>query len=93
MSANHTPGPWAAIEIKGDPLRSFAIDAGVYLGSLAVWPVHSDEMQANARLIAAAPDMYTMLKRVRAAIARQDGFSSLNGFEDLIDQIIKKIEG
>lgn len=60
--ATHTPGPWAAIEIKGDPLRSFAIDAGVYLGSLAVWPVHSDEMQANARLIAAAPDLLTALE-------------------------------
>ena len=64
MSANHTPGPWAAIEIKGDPLRSFAIDAGVYLGSLAVWPVHSDEMQANAQLIAAAPDLLAALESV-----------------------------
>lgn len=49
--------------------------------------------EANAALIAAAPDMYDMLKRVRAAIARQDGFSSLNGFEDLIDRVINSIEG
>ena len=62
--AAHTPGPWAAIEIKGDPLRSFAIDASVYLGSLAVWPVHSDEMQANAQLIAAAPDLLAALEFV-----------------------------
>jgi hypothetical protein len=109
MAANHTLGPWICECIPGRSdgfVFSESQPEGYNICTINPdirvehedrrksddW-VFSDRRSADARLIAAAPDMFDMLKRVRAAIGRQDGFSSLNGFEDLIDRIIKKIEG
>ena len=107
--AAHTPGPWihectvgrsdgfVFSESQPEGFNICTIDPDICVKhedrrKSDDW-VFSDRRAADARLIAAAPEMYEMLQRVRAAIGRQDGFSSLNGFEDLIDQIIKKIEG
>ena len=64
MSAKHTPGPWEAI---GNLVRS-PMDkesgSGVQLAECAdryYQKVNSDEAKANARLIAAAPELLEAL--------------------------------
>jgi hypothetical protein len=70
MSAKHTPGPWS---VKSDPCHFDTLssvtggsDNGkgwttlmVEIGGLA----KVDEQEANARLIAAAPELLEMLER------------------------------
>jgi len=71
MSASHTPGPWSVFDGRevdgispwvvtgsGDPSDS----DGLYVAGLAVIDA---ETLANARLIAAAPDLLEALKTVR----------------------------
>lgn len=93
--AKHTPRPWrigplqeiiAAIP-KNDPEGGFAI-AEVY-GDFGIDPSRDPEAHANARLIAAAPDLLAACKEVlrcaclpdswaepvRAAIAKAEGHS------------------
>lgn len=61
MSA-HTPGPWRIETFKGDDLKRTAIVACNGDGPVAVasFPDEGD-YAANARLIAAAPDLYEAL--------------------------------
>jgi hypothetical protein len=63
MSTNYTPGPW---EINGpnliqDTHGQFAAAIASYRGGERIT---DNEMLANARLIAAAPDLYEALRAV-----------------------------
>ncbi|HEY4136462.1 MAG TPA: hypothetical protein VGO34_14755 [Alphaproteobacteria bacterium] len=87
--SKHTPGPWA-IEHK-NPFETFVRGAPNEEGSryvvAIVHPGHDNATEANARLIAAAPDLLDALKAVvavadrktdvfdqaRAAIAKAEG--------------------
>lgn len=62
MSAAHAPGPW---EVGG------TVRPCVFIGSLRVFTgvVNDEESRANARLIAAAPDMLAALRRAALALA------------------------
>jgi hypothetical protein len=69
---SHTPGPWkfedeyvrdATGEIIADPYTRPTADAG-------------DEMEANAKLIAAAPDMLATLETLVATVDENDDFDS-----------------
>lgn len=89
----HTPGPWTfdefedggdEIEIIGRPVWPCRMN-----DRKGDWPVaktddllgdHPEENLANARLIAAAPDMLAMLKKNAAFIRDQYGLS-----EDLVE--------
>lgn len=69
----HTPGPWECGEIGFDPTlakRTRTLRAGaVILGELDSWlDRYAAESEANARLIAAAPEILKALKRVRVWI-------------------------
>jgi hypothetical protein len=60
---SHTPGPWAVVQKCDDSLCDIATE----VGTLRQWNVASvnklrDEYRANARLIAAAPDMKEALR-------------------------------
>ena len=57
MSDLHTPGPWAARGLTVFPGKETAL-------SVAVVTQHRREAGANARLIAAAPDMLEALQLV-----------------------------
>lgn len=71
--AKHTPGPWALDEVRTSIGRAFRIGAGEMLqagkGCCIIYddyPGNPDnERSANARLIAAAPDLLTALKGLR----------------------------
>lgn len=64
----HTPGPWQL-----DALDALDIHEGpTLIASVSAWDVHDpDERAANARLIAAAPEMLVELKETVAELIRQ----------------------
>lgn len=67
MSVEHTPGPWF---VSGPFIGPrLAADSGIQIKVARVAGDETDvECIANARLIAAAPDMLTALKEARAAL-------------------------
>ena len=80
----HTKGPWKACEhggygdydgncivILGDDLR-----VAIVLGS------DNEETNANARLIAAAPDLLEALENLHANIAEYARINNLGGFDN-----------
>lgn len=77
MSAQHTPGPWASdgLEVWGTHAMRINLTSGG-TPRIAVCDAHTDAerefpAEANARLIAAAPELLEVLKTiVRAADGR-----------------------
>lgn len=92
MSA-HTPGPWHVMP-QVDPSRldiQEKDDAGYAVAS--AWGggnVMEEAMQSNARLIAAAPRMLDLLKRV---VAIADGKAVDRLMEDDARAILRDVEG
>ena len=79
--SEHTPGPWMVA--RGVPAAVDALSGG--LVAEAVGSFDSDAEKANARLIAAAPDMLAELKRLRDVVGDED--------VDCIEAVIAKAEG
>jgi hypothetical protein len=81
MTTKHTPGPW---RIKSDPMHfdtlttveGGAIGARKPFGVQMIVQVGGDsdfhEAEANARLIAAAPDLLKALKKARRFVLSSD---------------------
>ena len=103
MTTKHTPGPWQVsndwsqfikIEKKRDTRRLFYSN---YIELALVMAVdgRTDEAQANARLIAAAPDLLAACKMVLDAILREDDLVVAFRGEDLeqIKRAIARAEG
>jgi hypothetical protein len=72
MSANHTPGPWylETAMIEGIPQIRIFGDARYEDSALVVLHVYRS---ADARLIAAAPDLLAALKLARATLNAKGG--------------------
>ena len=70
MSGGHTPGPWEALK-DNNRWTIFLPDS--YLGNHIAYTsnggVSEDQEEANARLIAAAPDLLEALEQARTTIA------------------------
>jgi hypothetical protein len=92
---NHTPGPWAT-----GPSSTVWKDHGrpLYVVSFC----HGPESQANAQLIAAAPDLLAACQAVAGdcdSIADGDDFSGMSdaelfgGFLDVLGTAIRKATG
>lgn len=89
--SGHTSGPWF-LEGNWDPKSGWPIGgwvssfppAGVPVFELTPSVGTPDEICANARLIAAAPDMFAALKHAQANIPHPD---------QMIDDAIAKAEG
>ncbi len=86
MSTKHTPGPWIAVIdnlLSTIPVRSIKAAAGNHL-PVAIVHAHQGskgpaEGIANARLIAAAPDM---LKALEAALPELENYEGdIEGYE------------
>ena len=83
MKEKFTPGPWEIIGQFEDRIYHEPSDTVVaqawYPGASNKSPSPADTMKANARLIAAAPDMYEALKEIARAdtIAHSTGKYSL----------------
>lgn len=69
----HTPGPWKFIgevsevrTVTPDPTSQYG--NGTPIVSFSEWDLNSKEKQANARLIAAAPELLDALRAVRSSL-------------------------
>ncbi len=75
-SAKHTPGPWQYLEGENDlPViraqKSRDKGYGVTVASVAVSPFPAAERKANARLIAAAPELLEAAQSLIAYLDRE----------------------
>lgn len=62
---SHTPGPWKVNATPHSSNQSFVVlDSGANGHSKRVCAVYSDNEEADARLIAAAPEMYELFKEL-----------------------------
>ena len=76
----HTPGPWAYIVPDGYVVRHPQIYSDFGPVANATWLGENklDQLNSNARLIAAAPDLLEALEEIVSA-ADGDGWNQLDG--------------
>ena len=95
--AGHTPGPWRYERGNGSPTTGEHMIAGAKPGYLAeVRDCGSGDVGANARLIAAAPELLAALELARrwmceVPVAKRAG--NFNIALDRVDAAIAKAEG
>jgi hypothetical protein len=66
----HTPGPWYPVTLDASPDHAWAIDSElVEIARLSEWPDNQTEAEANARLIAAAPDLLAALESLAVGLS------------------------
>ena len=86
--ATHTPGPWVVKHDKeGLPFIGVASDPWTYPGTVA-----TVEQEKDARLIAAAPEMFEVLSELLDTLEMSKGY----GFDEEYDklrEVLAKIEG
>lgn len=71
MSAQHTPGPWHTAGDQGVQIRSQRDQIA------KVWTMRGNEWKANARLIAAAPDLLGACETFHEWLVREEiGFAN-----------------
>lgn len=80
--AKHTPGPWVyCTRLSGsENHKGYYIKSKKFVLAFEVIPVDSDgkEGKANARLIAAAPDMLAALERIEEAAGSVESDETLS---------------
>jgi phosphoglycolate phosphatase-like HAD superfamily hydrolase len=98
----HTPGPWGVRLHSGTSVNGAAIESLVETVTVAVLPRRADrpypQKEADASLIAAAPDLLAALKetsfRLAALVAASGDFSDINAKAlDAASIVIAKAEG
>ena len=80
MSTTHTPGPWTAEETPDNSGLIIVLDSGpecpCFVAMVPDNQINSvSHQQANARLIAAAPDLLTALQRLSFAASCRENTS------------------
>ena len=85
----HTPGPWEFQKPDGVSIRHPKIYSDFGDISNASWTGDLSQVEANARLIAAAPEMLAMLQNLATS---KDWYASSKVERDL-DEIIAKATG
>lgn len=94
--AKHTQGKWSvadyghciAVEVELDNGQEHTIMTDQFCHAARF----NGDAMANARLIAEAPSMYEILKTINKGIHKME-FSQLEGLQNEIEELIKKIEG
>ena len=84
--ATHTPGPW---HDSGNP------EYEIYKGNnpiASVIPSFTAEDEANARLIAAAPEMFEVLSELLDTLEMSKGYGFDEEYEKL-RKVLAKVEG
>lgn len=76
MSAKHTPGPWVA-DVGWSSISVRQAGTGLFVAKAALidksFPADDQTAQANARLIASAPDLLEALHAIAAIEDRMHG--------------------
>ena len=84
--SKHTPGPWRYDRSNGSPTTGQHMIAGAKPGYLAeVRDCGSGDVQANARLIAAAPDLLDALQAIVKSLSDQDDEGLIEHAQQMID--------
>ncbi len=103
MTTKHTQGPWCVKHDKtGMPYIGVVIDPIDYPGTVAI--IDSGYPEADARLIAAAPDLLAALEQAKSmletasryfpkSIKNSDRFSLLNTLANSVNPSIAKARG
>lgn len=95
--SKHTPGPWVVDELKVVNGRLWAA-VTTPKGDLVYLTLIPTDVEANARLIAAAPEMLEALRDIKEAVVdglsdgRNEG-SALCLIEEIVREAIAKAEG
>lgn len=90
-TSKHTPGPWVPDQLG--ERRHILTKSGYVVAAISPLYAYKKSHEANAALIAAAPDMLAMLKKVAAAEDRMPGNNPIAGLADEIRALIAKAEG
>lgn len=88
---SYTPGLWEVNTVAGKPYREvFSGDVLVCDCGATNVEMEPEEIEANARLISAAPDLLKALKRIlpAAADSKHRDFSDLAGNEDTLREML-----
>lgn len=96
MSTKHTPGPWHAVKYARSNAYCITLTPGNANGDIAnvlfgLGASVSDEVGANARLIAAAPDLLEALMAADLAMA-QNGLLACHATRQQIAAVIAKAQ-
>ena len=90
--SKHTPGPWSYVgETHGFYVGKPGIRLAAVMGAGGV-----EEEEANARLIAAAPELLDIVQRFVTTSRGDDWIANLNQLSDLLDDaeiVIAKAKG
>ena len=89
MAAKHTPGPW---EVHYSPHHFFEIFAAAASRTITNVPTHMTDgavQEANARLIAAAPELLEALAGLRASIGRMPADMSRPGWCEIVTALFE----
>lgn len=93
MSAQHTPGPWIAVRngfhcvaVKNSRGGFLTYEAGDFC-------TKSGEKEANARLIAAAPDLPAFAQSLIDDYCSDDGMASAKHIVKLAQEVVAKATG
>ena len=84
--SKHTPGPWLVVKCDGG-FRAFDTDDWTIIGQNKIVPalvwggVAFEEGKANARLIAAAPDLYEALSEMVTRYEAKADMSDVEAIE------------
>jgi hypothetical protein len=81
MCTQHTPGPWKIADRTRYPWWNVTTQAGDYVAEVECDPDAPDESHANARLIAAAPELLAALNGV------VNEFDRMNASRDDYDKL------
>lgn len=101
----NTQGPWVAYFVQGEPITS-AIQPGRHQDEWRIDPVtpstngmsiiasvHGPDMEANAKLISAAPELLVALQKILRHIPDDFGGCSLSADIALAKKAINKAKG
>ncbi len=93
-NSKHTPGPWVTEEIAHTPSTLKPNCFLVRLRSDSSEDTNKESVQANAHLIAAAPEMLEALENILAAINSANEHERLASLRtDLLQNVIAKARG
>lgn len=88
MSA-HTPGPWMYVQSKSKNVNGYIVPLprpdgmGLVTNIATIRPhvIGTHEVEANARLIAAAPELYEALEAIERALHDRNYFAIESAFD------------
>lgn len=88
MKSKHTPGPWEYAPTAGHETHGQSV---VYNDGLSIAIVYDGE--ANARLIAAAPDLLQACKAAVVSLIEDEHYQEFKNLISTLDKAIAEAEG